>query len=55
MKVTRHLVILDLNNINGRCCLVIRVTHFSSGHGTLQRYILVVMVKSVVNDNSKCL
>ena len=43
------------SDMNGQRWLVVRVTHFISGHETLQRYILVVMVKSVMKDNSKCL
>ena len=42
------------SDMNGQRWLVVSVTHFSSGHGTLQRYILVVMVKSVKKNNSKC-
>ena len=43
------------SDMNGQRWLVVSVTHFSNGHQTLQRYILVVMVKSVIKNNSKCL
>jgi len=41
------------SDMNGQRWLVVLVTHISSGHETLQRHILVVMMKGVLKENSK--